>query len=130
MLHIFLAMYNDKAMPNDEITTNEIMMFLKGHMATKEDLGSVNEILDFIKENMVTKDELDLKLMHYAMKEDFERIERKLTEFKSEILTAIDQFVKKHDTLDTEQIAMRGRFERLEDRVDAVEEQVGLLTAT
>ncbi len=113
-------------MPDIEITTNEIMDFLKENM-------------DFLKENMVTKEELDLKLANFATKDDllqfatkddlerlYEKIHVEFTEFRSDILTTADQFVKKHDTLETEQYAMRGRFERLEDRVETVEERAGL----
>src|SRR3989338_6808409 len=57
LLRPFSMMYNVISMPDIEITTNEIMDFLKENM-------------DFLKENMVTKEELDLKLANFATKDD------------------------------------------------------------
>ena len=94
--------------------------------------GEMMEILEFIKDNMATKDELDLKLARYATKEDLERLDQKIEKelfgFKSEILTAVDQFAKKHETLEIEQLSTRNRFDRIEDRVGVVEEKLGLAT--
>jgi len=80
---------------NDEITTSEIM--------------------DFLREHMVTRSDLD----RFATKEDLFRSQ-------IEVMSSVDRFAKLHETLDLELVALRGRYERLEERVETVEQKLGL----
>ena len=80
---------------NDEITTTEIMNFLREHMVTKGDLE------------------------RFATKEDLFRSQ-------TEVMSSVDRFTKLHETLDLELVAMRGKYERLEERIEIVEQKLGL----
>jgi len=81
------------------VTTTEIMEFLREHMVTKED------IKDF-----VTKDEL----------------QNQFQEFKSDIISSIDRFAKLHETLDQELVSLRNKYDRLEGRLEIVEDKLGV----
>ena len=59
-----------------------------------------------IEEKMVTKDEHQ--------------------ESKSEIITHVDGFIKLHQTVSIELVAMRSKYERLEQRIEQLELKVGL----
>ncbi len=85
-------------MANNEVTTGEILDFLKEHMMTREESMSL----------FATKSEL--------------------LQTKSEILNAVDRFAKLHEILDQEFITLRSRYERLEGRVDMIEQRLGLAT--
>lgn len=102
--------------------------------------GEIMEILEFIKDNMVTKDDLKQELLLYPtrkeMRETFRQelswyvtkdyLNEKLFELKSEILSAIDSFAKQNERFDQELVAMRGRWERHEDRLEVVEQKLGI----
>lgn len=47
-------------------------------------------------------------------------------EMKDEIFTHIDGFVKLHQILDMELVALRSKYERLEERLTYVENKVGI----
>ncbi|MFH1405160.1 MAG: hypothetical protein ABIH21_03635 [Patescibacteria group bacterium] len=81
-------------MTNDEVTTNEIM--------------------DFLKEKMVTKDE-----MRVYVKDE-------ITNAKDEIITTVDRFAKLHETLDLELVALRSKYDRLEGRIEILEQKAGV----
>lgn len=99
-------------------------------------------IVNFIKDKALTKDEAlkmfatkdDLKA--FATKDDLrmmhdEIIARCVTKdemqkIKNEIINHIDGFAQNQTKFDQELVATRSRFERLEDRVDKVEEKVGI----
>ena len=81
-------------MANGDVTTGEIMDFLREHMVTKEDM------------QIFVKDELQ--------------------NTENRILTSIDRFVKLHETLDQELVALRSKYERLEGRLEIVEQKLGL----
>ncbi len=46
-------------------------------------------------------------------------------EMESRLLGHIDGFIKLHETLDTELVSLRSKYERLEGRVQRLEERVG-----
>ena len=64
-----------------------------------------NKVVD-IEENMLKKDEFQ--------------------EFKTEIYSHIDGFIKLHQTLDIELVALRSKYDRLDLRLSAVEHKVGI----
>lgn len=47
-------------------------------------------------------------------------------ESKSEIISHVDGFIKLHQTVSTELIAMRSKYERLEQRIEQLELKIGL----
>ncbi len=73
---------------------------------TRETFDKLFNLIFDIKENMVTKAEFD--------------------EFKDQIYTHIDGFVKLHETLDVELVALRGKYERLEERIEVIERKLAL----
>lgn len=44
-----------------------------------------------------------------------------------DMLTTMDRFAKLHETLDQELVALRGKYDRLEERLMAVELKLGLV---
>jgi len=88
--------------------------------------------MEFLKEHMVTKDELqkvqsdvyDIRagMQNFATKNDYER-------FASDIINHIDRFAKLHETLDQELVMLRGKYDRLEGRLEVVEAKLGLAGA-
>jgi len=74
---------------------------------------TTQEILEYLRDNIVTKEDAE----SFATKED-------LVEFRSEIVSHIDSFVKLHQTLDLELVALRSRRDRLEGRLAIVEDKM------
>ncbi len=64
-----------------------------------------NKLVD-IEEKIVTKNEFQ--------------------EFKVTLYGHIDGFVKLHETLDVELVALRGKYERLEERIEMIERKMAL----
>ncbi len=60
----------------------------------------------YVIENMTTKDEL--------------------RETEDKVTTHIDGFVKLHENLDTELAALRGKYERLEERIEVLERHIAV----
>lgn len=103
-------------MPEHEVTTGEIMEFLKEHMVTKSELVSLEKKVDDLAVRVISLEE---NQKEFATKDD-------LIAFKSEILDAIDAGTKKQDVLETEMVATRGRQDRMEDRLVVVERATGV----
>jgi hypothetical protein len=76
---------------------------------------TTTEILEFFQQHMVMKDDL----ARLATKED-------LLATKSDVLESVDRFAKLHEVLDQELVAMRSKYDRLEERLKAVEGKLGL----
>ncbi len=51
-----------------------------------------------------------------------------LAETRSNIITTIDRFAKLHETLDQELVALRSKYDRLEERLMFVENKLGIKT--
>ena len=68
-----------------------------------------NKVVD-IEEKMVTKTEFETS--------------------KTEILNHIDGFIKLHETLDTELISLRSKYDRLEGWIKLVAEKTGIKLPT
>lgn len=79
------------------------------------DETTVSELIAFMQENMPMKQDLE----RFATKDD-------LMGVKSDVMTTIDRFAKLHETLDHELVAMRAKYERLEERLMAVERKIGV----
>jgi len=69
-------------------------------------LTKVVNIEETMKEHMVTKEEFQ--------------------EFGSKIYSHVDAFAKLHETLDQELVALRGKYDRLEERMVKLEQKVGV----
>ncbi len=86
---------------------------------------STNEIMGFLKKNMVTRDEA---IETFATKADVEGFATKedILESKSEVIEHVDSFAKLHETLDQELAMLRSKYNRLEERLDLVEAKIGV----
>lgn len=92
------------------------------------------EILQFMQQNMVTKVDLRNELsqeigsLRIEIKEELKRFATKddLMQMKSEIMTSVDHLAKRHETFDHELLAMRAKYERLDERLEIVEAKVGV----
>jgi len=106
----------------------EIVTFLKDNAVsreeavTKEELHQVKQELrsemvgmkDELRSEMVgMKDELRSEMV--GMKDE---LRSEMVGMENRLLTHIDGFVKLHTTLEVEQLALRAKCERLEDRDD------------
>ena len=67
-------------------------------------VAKVVDMDQYMKENLVTKTELDQRL--------------------NTMTTHIDGFVKLHENLDIELVALRGKYDRLESRIEVLERQM------
>lgn len=52
-----------------------------------------------------------------------------LAVLKTEMYSHIDGFIKLHETLDVELVALRSKYERLEERLIRVENKIGIAAA-
>lgn len=75
---------------------------------------TTGEIMGFLQEHLMTKEEIKVF------------VKDELRETEARILTSVDRFAKLHETLDQELVAMRSRYERLEERMEIVEHRLGL----
>ena len=114
-------------MSNEQVTTNELLEFMKENMPTRDELNerideSRNELLEFMKENMVTKE--DAK--EFATKDDIFDVNEKIKglvsrqEFmdaKKEIIGHIDGLVTQYNSHDAEIAALNNRCGRIERHV-------------
>lgn len=106
-------------MAQEDVTTNEIMDFLREHMPLKEETATKEEMRELQQE---FRYELKQELSHYATRDD-------LVALKSEILSAVDALAKHNQLFEQELVAMRMRYERHEDRLEVVEQKLGVATA-
>lgn len=125
-------------MPNGEVTTTEIMeilSFVKQNMLTKKDKDDFLTKKDaegFLTkkdaERFFTKEDGDRFLLRFISLEEQVKncaTKEELYNFKSEILGAVDQLSKNNEVFSTELVAFRGKYERLEYRIETLEEKYG-----
>ena|SRR3989338_9533995 len=105
---------------NQEQTMNDILNiveFLKDNMVTRDEFNDLKDKMvtrdefNDLKDNMVTKGEF------YSFKEDIvtkNEFRQTLTETKTEIMSHVDRFIVLHQKLDTELVALRAKYDRLE----------------
>lgn len=80
--------------------------------ATKDDL---NNFRSYVVGNMLTKEDAE----QFATKTD-------LSEFRDEVMTTLDGFTKQQIRFDHELTAVLGATRRHEDRLDLIEQKIGL----
>lgn len=78
---------------------------------------TTQEIMEFLQEHMATKGDV------VAI------IDGRIEEAESRILTSVDRFVRLHETLDQELVMLRSKYNRLEERIEIVEHQLGIATS-
>ena len=94
-------------------------------------LQDIWEVVTFIKDNAVTKKELNEQFDSFEVKIDHKlyvlesridqkmdvlesRIEKRIGDSKSELMSHIDGFVVMNQRLDTEFVALKAKYDRLE----------------
>lgn len=78
---------------------------------------TTTELLEFMKEHMVTKADLDLAVAKLAAKEE-------LAAVKNDTATIIDGLAKQHIVFDHELVALQSKYNRLEERIEVVEHKL------
>jgi len=94
-------------MPEEQATTNQLM----GRFEKLSD--RFDELMDFLKEHMVMRSDLE----NFMTKEEGR-------ELRSEIHAVGDTVARLQQTLEIELLATKGRKDRLEDRIDQVENRI------
>ena len=96
--------------------------------AVKDNINDVVETVNFIKENVATKQELadseNRLINNLASKQELadseERLNKKMSEYKNDIVNSVDGFIKLHQELKQELTALRSKYNRLEDQMKKV----------
>ena len=81
----------------------EAVVFLKDHAVTREEL--VDQIVGLKGDLLAQMETL---------------VEERLTSVKDEILTHVDSFIVLHQKLDTEFVALRAKYDRLEGHLQQI----------
>ncbi len=89
----------------------EIVQFLKDNAASKQDLANVATKQDLAQTQLYLEVRIDKKSAE---------VEVQLVQSKSEILTHVDSFIALHQKLEQELVALRGKYERLEEIVEKI----------
>ena len=97
-------------------------------------LRDILETVNFIKDNAVTKTELaNIELAVEKQINDFNvDVDGKFAVVDQrfdEMLGHVDAFAKLHETLDQEMVSLRGKYDRLEERLVRVEQKLGFAGA-
>ncbi|MFH1631497.1 MAG: hypothetical protein ABIA47_00525 [bacterium] len=109
-------------MTNGDVSTSEILDFLQQNMLMREDVENI--VAEVADKKLIP---IEAKILSH---EDVEGlVDTRLKETESRILTEFDRFCKLHETLDQELLMMRHRQDRLEERLNIVEQKVGLATS-
>ncbi|MCR4278938.1 MAG: hypothetical protein NUV81_03500 [bacterium] len=114
-------------MPSHEVTTNELLDFLKENVAMKEDLihfATKDDLKTF-----ATKDDLkdlreevqEVKSEMHEMKADLQEVKSEMREMKTEIIDTIDGFIGNQQKFDVELASVRYRVSDHEERLTRVE---------
>ena len=95
-----------------------------GYMGQYQAINDILEIVGAIKDSMVTREEFDVRMNQLITRDEFDsRMEDMVTkndlhsalfDVKSEIMNHVDSFVHLHNKLDTELVALRAKYDRLE----------------
>jgi hypothetical protein len=80
-------------------------------MNQEQAINDILEIVSAIKDSMVTRDAFDSRMSDMVTKND---LHESLFDVKSEIMSHVDSFMHLHNKLDTELVALRGKYDRLE----------------
>jgi predicted nucleic acid-binding Zn-ribbon protein len=106
----------------------------------KKRVSNIQELYEFLQIHMVTKEEFEAEMKKMVTKEEFEAEMKKMVtkeEFKAEmkkmvtgkefnkkfnkLTNQIDRFIVLHEKLETELVALRSQYNRLEERVKKIE---------
>lgn len=102
---------------------HESIQFMQENMATKQELAALRtetkQDLADIRNEMATKQDLVQIRHEMATKKDLEDV-------KSELLEHIDGFAQQNQKFDQELVAAQAKFNRVEDRVETLELEVGI----
>ncbi len=90
-------------------------------------LHDILETVNFIKDNAATKSELSSVAadLETRLGSRMDRLEVKVDERFNDIMNHVDAFTKLHETLDQEMVSLRGKYDRLEERLVRVEQKLG-----
>ncbi|MBU1126132.1 hypothetical protein KJ758_00810 [Patescibacteria group bacterium] len=93
-------------------------------------LNEILETVGFLKDNMVSKTDLDEGLasvkgelraemseMKGELRAEMSEMKGEMVEMKSDLMTHMDGFIGLHQKLDLELVALRAKYDRLEDYV-------------
>lgn len=108
----------DNAVTREEAVTKDYFEERLANLVTKDDFE--NRLNQF-KADLVTKDYFEKRLTGFESRFDDlvtkDYFEEHLTEFRSDILTHVDGFLVLNHKLDIELVALRAKYERLEDQL-------------
>jgi hypothetical protein len=99
-------------------------------MTDKEQISAILEIVEFLRDNMATKQ--DVEQLRAETKQEFANVRREMAtkqdiaDFRSEVLEHIDGFAHQNQKFDQEVASAQAKFNRLEERLEIVEEKVGI----
>jgi len=89
-------------------------------------IKDILETVEFIRDHAATKEDL----LQFATKEELQNVKDELRnemhEMKNELLNHIDGFIALHQKLETEVIALHGKYQRMESTVHQIIKHVGL----
>lgn len=115
--------------PNQPVTTGEFQRFI----------GDFHDFANFVTNTVVTKDDLKGELKAFATKKELglmaikleakiekteERLEEKITEFKSEILNHVDTAMGEQATIRQEQTMDAGHHHRTDQKLEGHEKRI------
>ncbi|MFH1767487.1 MAG: hypothetical protein ABH826_05405 [Patescibacteria group bacterium] len=82
-------------------------------------LNEILETVGFLKDNMVSKTDLDegLASVKGELRAEMSEMKGEMVEMKSDLMTHMDGFIGLHQKLDLELVALRAKYDRLEDYV-------------
>ncbi len=121
--------------PNDKILHNilKAVQSVQENAATKQDIHDILETVNFIKDNAVTKTEFNSAMIgvekrFIGAESRMDKLETKIDDKFNEVMNHVDGFAKLHETLDQELVSLRGKYDRLEERLVRVEQKLGFAT--
>jgi len=85
------------------------------HMSQEQMLKDILDTVRFLRDHAVSKEDAS----DFVTKEN-------LRQAKSEIMTHVDSFIVLHQKLDTELVALRGKYDRLEGQLQQIARHLNL----
>ncbi len=94
-------------------------------------LHDILETVNFIKDNAATKTELTngLDQVEACLEKKIDDFRVEVNQKFDEVVGHVDAFAKLHETLDQEMVSLRGKYDRLEERLVRVEQKLGFAGA-
>ncbi len=89
-------------------------------------LDDVVEMVTFLKDSAITRNEFQGALL--GMREEISgAIKESEDRIKTEVMTHIDTFIALHQKLDLELVALRAKYQRLEEEHQKLKTQMGVI---